>query len=62
MGFLNKIKSMISGTKIISLDSSLGNVLISGNSQYGKNRIFSNYLIDAHNNNNAIIVIRSSSN
>lgn len=62
MGFLSKLKSKFSGTKTISLDSSLGNVLISGNSQYGKNQIFTNYLIDAHNNNSAIIVIRSSSN
>ncbi len=60
MGLLNLFKNnKKQKSNLISIDGSLGNVLMCGNSRYGKERIISNYVIDALNGGGGLIVIRS---
>lgn len=65
MGFLNKLFSNVGGSKLLSprktitIDESLGNVLLTGNSRKGKDLIMSNYAIGMINNGAGCIIIRS---
>ena len=60
MGFL---KNMLSGAlpmggRKVSLDSSLGNVLIAGNSKYGEDTVLTSYAIDSVNKGRGVIIFR----
>ena len=56
----NKLSKMFNNTKnIISIDGSLGNVLLAGNSRTGKDCIIRNYAVDMLNNGSGCIIIRS---
>ena len=65
MGFLNKLLGNSSGSKLwstqkmITIDGSLGNVLMAGNSRKGKDLIISNYAISTINDGAGCIIIRS---
>ena len=64
MGFLNKLLSKGMSTlpaqnRTITLDASLGNVLLAGNSRRGKDFIIANYAISMLNNGAGCIIIRS---
>lgn len=65
MGFLNKLLGNMGGSKLLSpqrtitIDESLGNVLMAGNSRKGKDLIMSNYAIGMINNGAGCIIIRS---
>lgn len=58
MGFFGTIKNTLTGTKSVSLDARLGNVLITGTSKTGKDAIIRSYAIDSVNNNMGLIVFR----
>lgn len=67
MGLLNKIfgnnnSKLLSQRKMITIDESLGNVLLTGNSRKGKDLIISNYSIDMLNNGSGCIIIRNTYN
>lgn len=60
MGFF---KNMLSGAlpmggRKVSLDSSLGNVLIAGNSKYGEDTVLTSYAIDSVNKGRGVIIFR----
>lgn len=64
MAFLDKLfgggsTSTPQRQRMISIDGSLGNVLMSGNSRSGKNAIIRNYVIDIYNRGGGCIIIRS---
>lgn len=65
MGFLNKLFGSVSGPKnqpqqrAITIDESLGNVLLAGNSRKGKDLIISNYAIGMLNRGAGCIIIRN---
>ena len=62
MGLINKLfgnAGAFSSQKTITIDGSLGNVLMAGNSRKGKDLIMSNYAIGMINNGAGCIIIRS---
>lgn len=58
MGFLSFIKGLTKGSNKISIDASLGNVLIAGNSKRGAEAIIRNYAIDSLNRDYGIVIFR----
>ena len=62
MGIFNLIKGSMASSKIVSIDSSLGNVLITGNSPRGSETIMCNYAIDTINQGGAVVIFRDSRN
>ena len=62
MGIFNLIKGSMTSSKIVSIDSSLGNVLITGNSPRGSETIMRNYAIDTINQGGAVVIFRDSRN
>lgn len=62
MGIFNLIKGSMASSKIVSIDSSLGNVLITGNSPRGSETIMRNYAIDTINQGGAVVIFRDSRN
>ena len=58
MGFLSFLKGATRGSRTISLDASLGNVLISGNSKKGTEVIIKNYAIDSINKGCGVVIFR----
>lgn len=62
MGIFNLIKSSMGSRKIVAIDSSLGNVLIAGNSPRGSEVIMRNYAIDTINKGGVVIIFRDSRN
>lgn len=58
MGFLSFLKGATRGARTISLDASLGNVLISGNSKKGTEVIIKNYAIDSINKGCGVVIFR----
>lgn len=62
MGIFNLIKSSKANTRSIAIDSSLGNVLIAGNSVRGSEIIMRNYAIDTINQGGAVVIFRDSQN
>ncbi|MBE6530032.1 MAG: hypothetical protein E7680_05485 [Ruminococcaceae bacterium] len=53
-----KNRAVASQTNYISIDTSLGNVLLSGNSPLGKSSIFRNYAISVLNQGDGCIILR----
>ncbi len=62
MGIFSLIKSSMASSKVVSIDSSLGNVLITGNSPKGGETVMRNYAIDILNQGGAVVVFRDSKN
>lgn len=62
MGIFSLIKGSMAGGNIVSIDSSLGNVLIMGNSPRGSETIMRNYAIDTLNQGGGVVVFRDSRN
>jgi len=62
MGIFSLIKGSMASSKIVSIDSSLGNVLITGNSPRGSETIMRNYAIDTINQGGAVVIFRDSRN
>lgn len=58
MGFLGLLGGAMRSTKRISLDASLGNVLISGSSPKGTEIIIKNYAIDSVNKGYGVVIFR----
>ncbi len=58
MGLLNFIRGATKSSRTISLDASLGNVLISGASKQGAEVIMRNYAIDSINRGYGVIIFR----
>lgn len=56
MDFLKKLKSI--GRSRITLDASLGNVLVTGNSKHGAEVVMRNYAIDSVNRGYGLVIIR----
>lgn len=61
MGLFSILNGAVSRTKTIQIDSSLGNVLLCGNSEKGFESIIRNYSIDTVNKGYGLIVIRDQS-
>lgn len=62
MGIFSLIKGSMASNKIVTIDSSLGNVLITGNSPRGSETIMRNYAIDTINQGGAVVIFRDSRN
>jgi len=62
MGIFSLIKGSTASNKIVNIDSSLGNVLITGNSPRGSEIIMRNYAIDTINQGGVVVVFRDSRN
>ena len=62
MGIFSLIKGSMSSNKIVNIDSSLGNVLITGNSPRGSETVMRNYAIDTLNKGGGVVVFRDSRN
>ena len=62
MGIFNLIKGSTASNKIVTIDASLGNVLITGNSPRGSETIIRNYAIDALNQGGSVVIFRDSQN
>lgn len=60
MSFLNFIKGAVKSHRKISLDASLGNVLIAGNSMRGAEVVMRNYAIDSSNKGYGVVIFRDS--
>ena len=58
MGLFSFIKSATKSSRKISLDASLGNVLIAGASKRGAEVVMKNYAIDSINKGYGIVVFR----
>lgn len=61
MGFLSFIKNATKSTRRVSIDTTLGNVLIAGGSRKGAEAVIRNYAIDSVNKNIGIVVFRDQS-
>lgn len=62
MGIFGLIKGSMANNKIVTIDSSLGNVLVAGNSPRGSEIIMRNYAIDTINQGGAVVIFRDSRN
>lgn len=62
MGIFSLIKGSMASNKIVTIDSSLGNVLVTGNSPRGSETIMRNYAIDTINQGGAVVIFRDSRN
>lgn len=62
MGLFNFLKGAIGSSKSVSIDTSLGNVLICGNSKQGAEVIMRNYAIDSVNKGYGLVVFRDQIN
>lgn len=62
MGIFDLLKGSTTSNRIVNIDSSLGNVLITGNSPRGIETIIRNYVIDTLNQGGAVVVFRDSRN
>lgn len=62
MGIFGLIKGSMASNKIVTIDSSLGNVLIAGNSPHGSETIMRNYAIDTINQGGAVVIFRDAQN
>ena len=58
MGIFNLIKRSSPSSRIVTIDTDLGNVLLAGSSPRGMEAIIRNYAIDALNKNSALIIFR----
>ena len=58
MGLFGTIGRALKSSKVISIGVSLGNVLIAGNSEQGKNEITRDYVIDSANSGIGVLVLR----
>lgn len=58
MGIFSFIKSATRSSRRISLDASLGNVLIAGNSKRGAEVVMRNYAIDSVNKGYGVVIFR----
>lgn len=61
MGLFSLIKGAMGGNRVM-INSSLGNVLITGNSPRGSETIMRNYAIDTINRGGAVVIFRDSKN
>ncbi len=62
MGLFIFIKNATSSSRHVSIDTSLGNVLIAGGSRKGAEAVIRNYAIDSVNKNIGVVVFRDQSN
>lgn len=62
MGIFSLFKAPMASNKLVTIDSSLGNVLITGNSPRGSETIMRNYAIDTINQGGAVVIFRDSRN
>lgn len=62
MGLLSLIRSAKRSTRQVSIDTSMGNVLIAGGSKRGAETVMRNYAIDSVNNNIGVVIFRDQSN
>ena len=58
MGIINFLKGVTRSNRVINLDSTLGNVLITGTSKEGKEVVLKNYAIDSVNKDIGVIIFR----
>lgn len=61
MGLLSLIKGGSRKAKTVTIDSSLGNVLITGASRKGPEEIIRSYAIEALNNDNVVVIFKDQS-
>lgn len=61
MGFLSLIKGGSRKAKTVTIDSSLGNVLITGASKKGPEEIIRSYAIEALNKDNVVVIFKDQS-
>ena len=61
MGLLSLIKGGSRNAKTVTIDSKLGNVLITGSSKKGPEEIIRSYAIEALNNDNVVVIFRDQS-
>ena len=62
MGFLSFIREATKSGRKVSIDASLGNVLVSGASKKGAEQIMRNYAIDSVNKGYGVVIFRDSEN
>lgn len=62
MGIFSLIKGSMKSNRIVTIGSSLGNVLITGNSPRGSETIMRNYAIDTINQGGVVVIFRDASN
>ncbi len=62
MGIFNFLKGAVTGSRNVSIDTSLGNVLICGNSKKGAEVIIRNYAIDSVNKGCGLVIFRDQVN
>lgn len=58
MGFLSVLRGAKRSSRIISIDASLGNVLITGSSKSGADTVIRNYAIDSLNKGMGLVIFR----
>lgn len=62
MGIFSLIKGSMKSNRIVTIGSSLGNVLITGNSPRGSETIMRNYAIDTINQGGIVVIFRDARN